>query len=406
MLRGRHVGEPAPPETARRRCGEQRAALFDELGRHDGTGTLEADISGRIIAELRELTRAPWTRRRATTGRGTSLAGVQGMSGDMDLVLFALGASKRLGEHIANLLDTALQPHEERDFEDGEHKSRPLVSVRGRDVFVVSSLHGDATSSVNDRLCRLLFFIGALRDAAAGRITAIVPYLCYARKDRKTKARDPVTTRYVAGLFESVGLDRIVTVDVHNVAAYQNAFRIRTEHVDARPLFVEHVRTLAAAERICVVSPDPGGFHRAEDLRDSLARDGATVELAVLGKHRSEGVVRTGAFVGHVEGRVAIIIDDLIATGTTLVRAAEACRQRGAIAIHAMATHGVFASAAAATLSAPTIDTITVTNTVARGRFDPGLPASRLTVLDVAPRLARVIAALHQGGSLVELQDA
>jgi ribose-phosphate pyrophosphokinase len=322
-----------------------------------------------------------------------------------DLALFGLGSSQALAERVARLVGTALEPHEERDFEDGEHKTRPLVSVRGRDVFVVCSLHGDAGASVNDRLCRLLFFVGALRDAAAAQVTVVAPYLCYARKDRKSKPRDPVTTRYVAGLFESVGVARFVTIDVHNVAAYQNAFRIGTEHVEARSLFAAHCRTLSVPDRICVVSPDPGGFHRAEDLRDALARDGAAVELAVVGKHRSQGAVRTGAFVGDVEGRVAVIIDDLIATGTTLVRAAEACRQRGAAAVHAMATHGVFAAAASATLSSPAIDTIAITNTIAGGRFEPQLPAGRLTVLDLAPRLARVIAALHAGGSLVDLPD-
>lgn len=104
---------------------------------------------------------------------------------------------------MARRLGVSLAEHEERDFEWGQHKTRPLESVRDRDVFVVQSLHGDFERSVNDKLCRLLFFLGALRDAGAGRVTAVVPFLCYSRKDRKTKARDPVTTRYVAALFEA-----------------------------------------------------------------------------------------------------------------------------------------------------------------------------------------------------------
>ena len=149
----------------------------------------------------------------------------------MELSFFELNASRELGERVARALGSPLTPHEEREFEDGEHKARPLESVRGRDVYVLVSLYGDARQSVNDKLVRLLFFLGALRDASAGRITAVIPYLCYARKDRRSKSRDPVATRYVAGLLETVGADRVVTLDVHNLAAYENAFRIRAEHL-------------------------------------------------------------------------------------------------------------------------------------------------------------------------------
>src|SRR5262245_51500598 len=124
-----------------------------------------------------------------------------------ELVVFALNASRESGENVCAHLGSSLSAHEEREFEDGEQKLRPLVNVRGRDVFVVESLYGDSRLTVNDKLCRLLFFLGALRDASAGRVTAVVPYLCYARKDRKSKRRDPVTTRYVAALFEAVGVN-------------------------------------------------------------------------------------------------------------------------------------------------------------------------------------------------------
>jgi ribose-phosphate pyrophosphokinase len=146
------------------------------------------------------------------------------------LHLFSLNCGRAYAEKVAGHLGTALSDHEERDFEDSEYKVRPLASVRASDVFVVQSLHGDDERSADEKLCRLLFFIGALKDASAGRVTAVVPYLCFARKDRKTKPRDPVTTRYLAGLFEAVGTDRVVTLDVHNLAAFQNAFRCCTEH--------------------------------------------------------------------------------------------------------------------------------------------------------------------------------
>ena len=124
------------------------------------------------------------------------------------LTLFAVEGTRDYGERVAQHLELILGAHEERGFEDGEHKIRPLAEVRRQDVFVIHSLYGDAEQSPNDKLCRLLFFIGALKDAGAERVTAVVPYLCYARKDRRTQPRDPVTTKYVARLFEACGADR------------------------------------------------------------------------------------------------------------------------------------------------------------------------------------------------------
>ena len=157
---------------------------------------------------------------------------------DTEVAIFTLNASRDFGEKVCAHLHLPLSAHEEREFEDGEHKARPLVSVRGKDVFVIQSLYGDAHQSVNDKLCRFLFFLGALRDASAARITAVIPYLCYARKDRKSKPRDPVTTRYVAAVFEAMGIDRAVTLDVHNLTAFQNAWRISVDHLEAKKLFV------------------------------------------------------------------------------------------------------------------------------------------------------------------------
>src|SRR5687767_14769017 len=118
----------------------------------------------------------------------------------MELTVFALNASRELGEKIAESLAVPLASHEEREYENGEHKARPLENVRGRDVYVIHSLYGDATQSVNDKLVRLLFFVGALKDASAGRVTAVLPYLCYARKDRRTQPRDPLSLRYLASV--------------------------------------------------------------------------------------------------------------------------------------------------------------------------------------------------------------
>lgn len=312
-------------------------------------------------------------------------------------LVFALPPSKPL----ARATGLTLAPFELRRFDDGEHKIRPLVSVRGCDVYIVCSLHGNGGESVNDRLCRLLFFAGAIRDAGAGRITVVAPYLCYSRKDRRTNPRDPVTTRYVARMVESAGVDRIVTLDVHNRAAFENAFRIPTEHLEANPLFAARCRTLG--QRLAVVSPDPGGFHRAEALRDMLeSTAGAPVELAMLGKHRKGGVVRSEAFVGNVDGRVAVIVDDMIVTGTTLARAAEACKLRGATAVHAMATHGMFAMNASTVLGTSLIDSVTITDSVTADRVD----LANLSVISIAPLLARTINVLHDDRPITPLLDA
>ena len=182
------------------------------------------------------------------------------------LRVFALAASKDLGDTVAAALGQPLATHEEREFEDGEHKARPLDAVTGADVYVVQSLHSGPQESANDKLCRLLFFIGAIKDAGAARVTAITPYLCYARKDRRTKPNDPVTTRYIAGMFESVGTDCVVTLEVHNPVAFENAFRCRTVALTGTPLFVDYAKTLGD-EKLSVISPDAGGMKRAELLR-------------------------------------------------------------------------------------------------------------------------------------------
>ena len=321
-----------------------------------------------------------------------------------DPLLFALDASRDLATRIAAALGVPLAAHEEREFEDGEHKARPQENVRGRDVYVVHSLYGEVGATVNDKLLRLLFFIGALRDASAARVTAIVPYLAYARKDRRSKPRDPVTTRYVAALFEAVGTDCVVTLDVHNLAAYQNAFRCRTEHLEANPLFVEHFRTMVGDEPVTVVSPDAGGIKRADAFRQRLtAALGRPVGAAFAEKYRSAGVVSGEAFVGDVDGRVAIVVDDLISGGTTLARAAQACRRHGASRVYAAASHGVFAPAANEMLGASPIDAIVVTDTVPPLRITDPRVRAKLAQVSVAPLFAEAIRRMHSGGSVVDL---
>jgi ribose-phosphate pyrophosphokinase len=322
-------------------------------------------------------------------------------------ILFALGQSSEFGARIAGRMGVELSAIEEREFDDGEHKTRSLVSVRGRDVFVVHSLYGDANRSCNDKLCRLLFFLGALRDAGAANLTAVVPYLCYARKDVRTQSRDPVTTRYVASLFEAVGVHRVVTLDVHNVAAFQNAFRCLTENLDTANLFARYfVPILQPSSSACIVSPDPGGLKRAERLRQKLGPLlPCKISLAVMEKTRAKGVLSTGRLIGEVEGAMVIIVDDLIGTGSTLAHAARICRQHGAVNVYAAAAHGLFVGDAPRILVTDDLDAIVVTDSVPPFRLPVSFVQTKLRIVSVVDLFAEAIQRLHVGGSIVELLE-
>ncbi|HMN36745.1 MAG TPA: ribose-phosphate diphosphokinase [Hyphomicrobium sp.] len=317
--------------------------------------------------------------------------------------LFALRASRDFGKAVADALGVTLCEHEEREFEDGEHKARPLHPVRGADVYVVQSLHSGPDASANDKLCRLAFFVGALKDAGAARVTALVPYLCYARKDRRTKPSDPVTSRYVAQMIESVGTDCAVTLDVHNPAAFENAFRCQTVALTAAPLFVDYLARFKG-EKLCVVSPDTGGAKRAELLREMLEDVlGHTVGKAFADKHRSAGIVSGDLFVGDAAGATAIIVDDLISSGGTLLRAARAARKAGAVQVLALVTHGLFMAGAPEVLEDPAIDRLVITDAVPPFRLPPGAAREKVDVLPAAPLFACALALMQGGRPLTEL---
>lgn len=310
--------------------------------------------------------------------------------------VFVLNDSGTLGGRICAELGVAQCAHEEREFDDGEHKARPLIDVERSDVYVVQSLYGDRLHSGNDKLCRLLFFIGALGDAGAARVTAVVPYLAYARKDKRTRENDPVTTRYVAALFEAVGTGAIMAVDVHNVAAFQNAFRCRTMHIETPSLFAAAIAPLVAGRCVTVVAPDAGATYRANFLRQALSKAlGTPVGAAFAEKHRSGGELSGDLLVGDVNGKDVIILDDLIATGSTLLRTAATCRRLGASRVIAAATHGLFTGDAPVILGGDAIDRLIVTDTVPPFRLQHGLARDRLTILGSAPLLAAAIRRAH-----------
>lgn len=311
--------------------------------------------------------------------------------------LFAINDSQDFGDAVAVALGIGLSEHEERDFEDGEHKIRPVVSVHGNDVYVIQSLYSDRRHSVNDKLMRLLVFVGALRNSGAERVTAVIPYLAYARKDKRTQPNDPVTTRYIAQIIESVGTDRVITLDVHNLAAYENAFRIRVEHLEAKEIFVEYFSSkVSPEEQVVVISPDAGGLKRAGYFRDSLNQAlGRDVGVAFMEKTRALGKLTAGELHGNVEGATAIIIDDMISTGGTLALAAERAKSLGAQRVYAAASHGVFVGNAGNVLDSDALDEIVITDTVPRFRLPSDLAERKLTVLASAPIFATAIQRLY-----------
>ena len=306
-------------------------------------------------------------------------------------LLFAPLASRAFGERVAACLGATLAPLEERDYEGGEHKSRPLVSVRGRVVYVIQSLSGDEAGSANDRLCRILFLVAALKDAGAARVTACLPYIAYSRKDRRTKERDPVNSRYVAQLLEAVGVDHVMVMDVHNVAAFENAFRCSVDLLEAAPLLADRIVEQAGGHPVTIVSPDFGGAKRAQRVQELVAlRSGAPVDFAVFEKRRDSG---------EVSG-------DLISAGTTLLRAVQACRAAGALSVTAFATHGVFAPGAERLLGPDGPDLLYVTDTLLPTRLAP-LPGSavKLVVLPASALFAEALRRIGAGESVVALRE-
>lgn len=322
---------------------------------------------------------------------------------------FALSESRELGAHVAHEAGVALTPLEERHFEGGEFKLRPLESVRGRTVFVFQSLAGNGDTPVSERFVRLLFLLSGLRDAGAERCIALVPYLAYARKDRRTQIRDPVNTRYVAELLETAGADRLVALDVHNPAALDNAFRIPVDHLSALPMLADHFATRCGKDAALVVaSPDVGGIKRVQLFRELLEeRLGREVELAFIEKRRAGDVVSGGTLVGMTSNHpTVIVLDDLCATGGTLIRAAAICRNAGAAAVHVAVTHVPLPSGLEALIGAADIAGIVTTDSVGIPVHRQGSSASatgKLTVLSVGPLLGQAVQRMLAGKPVAPL---
>ena len=275
-------------------------------------------------------------------------------------------------------------------FPNDEVRLRIEQNVRGADVFVVQSM----SEPVDHHIMQLLIMIDALRRGSAERITAVVPYFAYCKQEKKTAPREPISAKLVANLLTVAGADRVLTVDLH-APAIEGFFDIPVDHLRAAPILADHFRALNL-QHLVVVSPDSGGVGRADDFR---YRVGAS--LAIIAKQRrGPDDVEMIDMVGDVRDRTAVIVDDMISTGGTLIEAAELLRQRGARAVYAVATHPILAGAAAEKMRSGALDGALVTNTLA-------VPASKsnhvITVLSVAPLLAEAIRRIHNNVSVSAL---
>jgi ribose-phosphate pyrophosphokinase len=304
---------------------------------------------------------------------------------------FALSESAGLARRVCEEARLLFSPIEERQFEGGEFKFRPLDSVRGRTAVVLQLLAGSDNLPVGERLLRLLFLLLGLRDAGASRRIVLLPYLTFAREDRRTQLRDPVTSRYIAELLEAAGADQLVALDVHNPAALDNAFRIPVDHLSALPMMVDHFAAQFGHEELTVASPDIGGIKRAQLFRELLAaRLGRTVSMAFIEKRRRNEVLSGGTLVGDVSGKTVLLVDDLCATGETLIRAAKACRHAGAAAVYAAVTHTPVTEGIDAVEAVSTISGVVVTDSTgltARPAGESNI--HKRTTLSIAPLLGQ-----------------
>ena len=316
-------------------------------------------------------------------------------TGQKRLVLATGRAHPELAAEIASLLDIELVPTTSYDFANGEIFVRFDESVRGVDAFVLQS----HSAPINDQLMEQLIMVDALKRASAKRITVVSPFFPYARQDKKHKGREPISARLVADLYKAAGADRLMSVDLHS-PQIQGFFDGPVDHLWALPLLADYVKQTFGADNLTVVSPDSGRVRVADIWADRLG-----APLAIIHKRRDPNKpnqVQVNELVGDVEGRVCVLVDDMIDTAGTIVAAAKALRDNGAGRIIVASTHAVFSHPAVERLSGPDVDNVIVTNTLP---IDASKQFEKLTVLSIAPLIARAISSVFNDDSVTSLFD-
>lgn len=332
--------------------------------------------------------------------------------------VFGLNASQAYAKAVGDHLGVSLTPHKEETFEDGEPYVKPCNglqgNVRGHNVFVVQSLYDEPSESVSDKLIKLVIMCGALRDASAHEIIAVIPHLAFARQDRKTESRAPITTKYIAKILQKAGVNRALFIDVHNLAAEQNSFDVPIDNLEAKLLQAEWCASALIAENktanIKVMAPDSGGVSRAKRFRDALlkalSKKGSKLKdigIVVFDKTRVSGTeVEGSSIIGDVKGAEVIAYDDMISTGGTMKKACGAVKKDGGNVFAIVATHGLFVGKANEVFD--DLDAkLVVTDTVSPFRLNDKNKA-KLHIVDTTKMMAEAIVRIHRGtGSISEL---
>ncbi len=307
-----------------------------------------------------------------------------------ELKLISGGANPVLAGRIAETLDVALTDPRLRRFADGEINVKIEDSMRGHDVFVIQP----TSPPVNEHLMELFIILDALRRASAGRVTAVIPYYGYARKERKTQPREPISAKLIANFITLAGADRLLLFDLH-AEAIEGFFDVPTDHLSPHRIFAEYLKTLNL-QRLTIVAPDAGGGRRAEAVANDM-----NAPIAFGYKRRPEDdQSEVIAVSGDVKGRDCVVVEDIITTGGTVAKLALALRAQGANKVLIAATHPVLTGDAIDRLRKADVEEVIVTDTVPISAEKLGPP---LKVLSVAPLLAEAIIRVHENRSVSEL---
>jgi ribose-phosphate pyrophosphokinase len=306
------------------------------------------------------------------------------------LKIFTGNANRPLAEKICQYLGVTLGEALVGHFSDGEIMVEFRENVRGKDVFVIQP----TSMPANEHIMELLIMIDALKRASAMSITAVLPYYAYARQDRKTAPRTPISAKLIADLITVAGATRVLTMDLH-AGQIQGFFNIPVDHLFAAPVTLEYIRNNFDNE-VVVVSPDAGGVERARAFAKRLQ-----TSLAIIDKRRDGAAIRAMTLIGNVWGKEAVILDDMITTGATLTMAAELLMRHGVRAVHACVTHPVMTRNAVSNIQGSMLQTVTVTDTIPLSPEAAAL--EKLRVLSVAPLLGEAIRRIHNQDSVSSL---
>jgi len=316
-----------------------------------------------------------------------------------DYLIFGGNASENLAQQVAQRLGTSVGRAQIGRFNDGEINIKLEESVRDKDIYIIQSIAKSGKGSVNDNLMELYLLIRTLQRSSAGKITAIIPYYGYARQDRKTESRVPISVSDIAVLLENSGVDRVVAIDLHAGQIQGFFHNVPVDNIYGSIFMAPKLADLKLKDPV-IISPDAGGVARAKKFRDTIATYGISADIAMIIKQRAKaGVVSSANLVGDVEGRDVIIVDDICDTGGTLVKAAEELKKFGANKVYANITHPVFSKNAIEKIENSEFEQVFVSDSIEL----PHKKYSKITQIPTAPLLSLVVESLDRGESLSTL---